>query len=503
MLFIKLKRLNLNHIALLLLTIFGFILRIYNLGYQSLWFDEGYTINAARAILNKGFPILPSGFFYYRGLLNTALVALSMSIFGITEFSARLPSVFFGVITIPLIYFFVRKLFDNKTALSTAFLITFSIVEIAWSRQARMYQQLQFFYILSLYFFYNFTQEQNSRNLIIFITSTISAILSHELGFSLILVYILYPLIKNIRNVRSYLKPKLLLSKPIFPLLFIGVTLLILGEVFFGLFSTTWQTRVNYFPNYLWYIQQYFFIIAYFAVVGIVIILRKDYKVALFLGLATTIPIYFVSFHVKLLAFRYIYFLLPLLFILFSNTALYISILVPRLKLRAILSSVLLMAILLLTVISSGFNFIPKSEYDLEYTAPQPDFKQAYSFINDNSEKQEIVIDTWPAIGSFYLDRPPDYWLGFDITGQGENYCIGEFNTVEIYTKTPCIEDLAKLRRIVEENSSGWLIVDGLAILRLPSDIVGFIEQNLIYCEQGSKQSRSGIIKVYRWDHEV
>ncbi len=155
-------------------------------------------MNAARARSEKGLPIPPSGYFYSRSYLNVPLIAFSMLLIGPTEFAARLPSVFFGVLTIPLVFFFVRKIGDKKLALIAAFLVTFSVLEIAWSRQARMYQQLQFFYILSLYFFYEFTRGRSKRYLALTATSTICTVLSHEFGFSLILVYFLYLFLTNI-----------------------------------------------------------------------------------------------------------------------------------------------------------------------------------------------------------------------------------------------------------------------------------------------------------------
>ena len=76
-----------------------------------------------------------------------------MHLFGETEFAYRLPSVLFGTLTIPLIFFFARNItISSRAALVAAFLTAFLMVEIAWSRQARMYQPFQFFYILTLYF---------------------------------------------------------------------------------------------------------------------------------------------------------------------------------------------------------------------------------------------------------------------------------------------------------------------------------------------------------------
>ena len=499
MLSAKLGRLDPYLIALLLLAIFGFVIRIHDLGYQSFWYDEGYSVNAALCMLERGLPILPSGHFYSTGVLNTSLIASSIGLFGASEFSARMPSVLFGTLTIPLAFFFVKRIGDKRLALITAFLVTFSVLEIAWSREARMYQQLQFFYILSLYFFYEFTQRRSNRYLVLTILSTICTLLSHAFGFSLILVYLIYPLLTNIRSIRKYLSKEFLLNRQSLIFTFCAIALLALGEIFFGVFSTVWGTRINYFAEYSGYLKHTFPVILYLTPVGAIIFLRKDYKPPSLLVLSIVIPSYFICFHIKLLSFRYLYFMLPIFFILFSNAIIYLSTLMPRGKLKPILSPMLTVIILGLIVYSSGFNFVPQSIYYLEPMAPQPNFKEAYNFINENMSDSDIIIDTWPAVGKFYLRRVPDYWLAFDVAGLRQDYCLGEDKSREIYTNTLCIKNLDMLKSVIEENQSGWLVIDGLARFRLPSSTTEFIEHNLTYFEQGSSRSKAGEIKVYGW----
>ena len=488
-------------VALLLLTVYGFVLRIYDLGYQSFWYDEGYSVNAALCMLERGLPILPSGYIYSEGILNTSLIASSMGLLGVSEFSARLPSILFGTLTIPLAFFFAKRIADKRIALITAFLVTFSILEIAWSREARMYQQLQFFYILSLYSFNEFTQRRSNRYLVLTILSTICTILSHSFGFSLILIYLIYPLLTNIKSIRKCLSKEFLLNRQILILAFCAVALLALGEILSGIFSNVWGVRINYFTEYSGYLKQTFPIILYLAIIGAIIFLRKDYRPSLLLILAMIIPFYFICFHIKLLGFRYLYLMLPLFFIFFSYAITYLSTSIPKGKIRPIVSSILILIILFLTVYSPGFNFTPQSIYYLEPRAPQPNFKQAYNYINENMSDGDIIIDTWPAVGKFYLKRAPDYWLAFDIAGLRGEYSVEEDKSREFYTNTLIIKDLDMLESIIVENQSGWLVIDGLAKSRLQPSTTEFIEQNLTYYERGSSRSIAGEIRVYGWSH--
>jgi len=496
----KLGRLNGYLVALALLTAFGFALRLYDLGYQSLWYDEGYSINAALCVLERGLPILPSGHFYSPGLLNTGLIAASMGLFGETEFAARLPSVLFGTLTIPLVYVFARRFGGKRLALIAAFLVTFSTLEIAWSREARMYQQLQFSYILSLYFFYVFTQTRSNRYLVLTVLSTICTVLSHVLGFSLILIYVLYPLLANIRSLRRLLSKEFLLSAQALAFGACCAVLLVLGGLFLGLFSGYRGTTFNHFAPYWGYLKENFPIILYLALAGAIIFLRKDYRPCLLLILSLVVPSCFIFFRIEPLGFRYLYFMLPVLFTLFAYTALYLATLIPRSRLRAFLSPLVGVAIIGLTVYASGFTFMPQNTYYLDPTAPQPDFKQAYTFVRDNIKSGEVVVDTWPAVGGFYLERPPDYWLAFDPTGTGQDYCTAANGTREVYTDALCIKDLDTLKGAAANSQSGWLVIDGLAEFRLPTATVAFIRENMtLYHREGGTDDPAGLVEVYRW----
>ena len=177
-------------LSLLVLTVLGFILRIYALSTQSIWMDESFSMNAAYETLEKGYPLLDSGAFYGLSyLLHTYLISFFMLIFN-DVFGARLVSVIFGVLTIVLSYYFGKKFFNKELGILLALIITFSFWEIVWSRQARMYMQLQFFYLLSLLLFYEFTLTK--KKLMFLSLSTLLSVFTHPFGFTLILIYFFY-----------------------------------------------------------------------------------------------------------------------------------------------------------------------------------------------------------------------------------------------------------------------------------------------------------------------
>jgi 4-amino-4-deoxy-L-arabinose transferase-like glycosyltransferase len=136
------------------LLVIGLGLRIHNLGMLGLIVDEGHQALAVNGILQHGYPVVPSGIPYAWNILYIYMQSFAALLFGVNEFSLRLPGVVFSVASIPMIYLFGRSLFNSKVGLLSAFLITFSVWEIEVSRYARAYAAYQFFYILSLFTFY-------------------------------------------------------------------------------------------------------------------------------------------------------------------------------------------------------------------------------------------------------------------------------------------------------------------------------------------------------------
>ena len=128
-----LKRQNLFIIAVILL---GFVLRFYQLGAQSLWYDETVSAFLARLsptelILHTARDIHPPG--YYLLLHFWANAA------GYSELSLAYFSAFFGVLLIPLTYLLARFLTNRTVAIWAASLVAVAPYHIWYSQEVRMY----------------------------------------------------------------------------------------------------------------------------------------------------------------------------------------------------------------------------------------------------------------------------------------------------------------------------------------------------------------------------
>jgi mannosyltransferase len=126
--------------GILLLTLAAFAFRLYMLDAQSLWYDEGVTADIARRGLAEmtrwtADDIQPPLYYY--------VVALWGRVAGWSEWSLRYPSVFFGVLIVPLLAVVTIALTRRRVAgLIAAFLVAFHPLLLYYSQEARMYSML-------------------------------------------------------------------------------------------------------------------------------------------------------------------------------------------------------------------------------------------------------------------------------------------------------------------------------------------------------------------------
>ena len=129
--------------AITTITVLALILRVWQLGVPSLWYDEGATLwYAVGGTARWGMDTHPP--LYY------ALVHFWLR-FGNSEFWLRILSVIPAVATVPLVFSLGKKLFGVKAGLLSATLLALMAFHIDHSQQARMYTFLVFFYTCALW----------------------------------------------------------------------------------------------------------------------------------------------------------------------------------------------------------------------------------------------------------------------------------------------------------------------------------------------------------------
>lgn len=123
------------------ITLLALVLRLINLGYSDLTFDETASYFVASKPLGEMLPYLLSAFHEHPPVYFLALAGW-MEVLGRGEVALRLLSVLFGTLSIPLMYQFGRKAIDVRAGVVAALLLAVAPVHIFYSQTARMYTLL-------------------------------------------------------------------------------------------------------------------------------------------------------------------------------------------------------------------------------------------------------------------------------------------------------------------------------------------------------------------------
>ena len=170
------KSLNKTWVIFSIIIILGVILRCFRLSFQSYWYDEVASIK--HVLWGNFFKWLACGFGGDPPLYEF-LLYFWIKIFGQSEISVRALSVVFSAATLPAIYLLARELFDNKTAVYSALLLSFSAYHIYFAQEARMYALVGLLVVSSGIFFAKALKSDRKINWAMYSIVTVSAFYAH------------------------------------------------------------------------------------------------------------------------------------------------------------------------------------------------------------------------------------------------------------------------------------------------------------------------------------
>ncbi|GEM_PF-5364265 len=137
-------------LLLVLVVLLGFGLRWYDLGTESLWNDEAFSVHHAalgtvsevveQVSMTEG---APAGHYI--------LLHYWMHWFSSSEVGVRSLSVVFGVLSIIILFFLVRLFFSEQVALISSLFLATSMLQVLFSQEARLYSLFTFLTILASY----------------------------------------------------------------------------------------------------------------------------------------------------------------------------------------------------------------------------------------------------------------------------------------------------------------------------------------------------------------
>lgn len=182
------------------IVLFGAILRLYKLDYQSIWIDEICSFKEANPTMSaidiykfvKDFDPHPP--FYYISLHYIFLI------FGYTTFVMRAYSAFLGIAGLIAFYFLGKEISNKKVGLIGTGLLAINFFHIYYSQEARMYSLMFLTTTLSFYTLIKFIKTPTIRNTVPYIICTTLMIYSHFFALFVLFsqaVIILYFLIEK------------------------------------------------------------------------------------------------------------------------------------------------------------------------------------------------------------------------------------------------------------------------------------------------------------------
>jgi hypothetical protein len=464
-------------IPLLLVMVYGGWLRTWHIDRQSLWLDEGISIIHAQAIFDHGYPLLPNRRISWDAAPVHYMMAVPLGCLADVHLAGRLLSLFAGIVAIPLVFWVARAMtMSSLLALLSALLVTFSMYEIAWSRQARLYPFLQCFMMAAIGCTYRFGDTRKVRYLVGGALFVILSVLTHRAGYLIALFLALYAIMNTpsswlvATRWRDLLSKRFLLAAVLFGCVS-AVMLLIpshsnIAVVVTGLLSAS---NMNYAIHYGVFLFREMGIILPLGVLGM--ILASVFWPRKAIPLALSVAAYFlaISFMWQYFSFRYAF---PLFapFFIFAATPfaiLFEKVWLHKPRLRVI--GLGFCAIFFwVSIVSGKVTFTPIERYMLGYTEPQPEWKDAYDLIvNREKEARRLGVDSpgfvtvsaLPLFHDVYIGPKigKKYYLPLSFTGHPKDLA-----GVESYTAAYTVRSVDDLLGI-----KGYLILDDFGLRML------------------------------------
>lgn len=498
----------------------AFAFRIILLGKLSFWIDEIISVIAAKGLVEHGAPILPSGNIYQRSFAHVWVLAQVFKLLGVSEFSARLPSVFFGVASIAVTYYIAKLLDFKRAGLITIFVLAFSPWAIWFSREARMYALFQLVYLLALYFLWlGFERRSNNSRpagfraqdaMFLFLAAILFVVgaFTHELMALFPFIFWLYAVVAYLLAAREVgwvraLKGKYgvvavggaLLGVVIFALLVASGKVILTSHIFGDVVAKVIPghlTRVWYYAMAKRFVVNEPFLTAMAFFATIVLIMSKK-KNAIYLLLSFWIPAITITV-LKIQLARYLYFVYPSFVLIAAIGIVYLlNLIVGPQDIDRFLSrartSFPVKAALVIVVLTLSFAEIREIKSQPAGRVPTSDFMVAY-YPNwrlagkiDTRGKKIVAVD--PA-GAYYYWGRVDYYVS--LTG-AEKQNLETSEKIDTYVGSHYLRTFAQLKSVLEKNDCVFVSHIDLRKLKLTDEARDYIWKNLKFENRYSDDS--------------
>ncbi len=377
-------------ILVIIFTALAALIRFWKLGTWSFWADEIFSVQDAMKFPDH-LTINP---------LIYIIINKTASIFGINEWSARLGPCIIGILSIPLVYWFAKGMFNARTGIIVSSLLVFHPWHIFWSQNARAYSMSFLFAGLASFLFFQAIEKDSIGYIISAFLATVLSISAYMQSVLLLPVFIGYIIILTILPISI---PKGLNGKNLIiffgPFIIAAISLFlppVRSYIYSGWGSNEWGR------NYLYIL----FTVIYSVGVPLstTTLIAGLHSLAylnrggLFLICYCIIPLAILMIISPFLnvAGYYLFFTMPAYLILAGFCVSELSTQLTR-STKAL--SVSLYLVLLMSLISQSYL------YFFEENGGREKWREAFSSISDANDKQSLIITTTPRIAQYYIKR--------------------------------------------------------------------------------------------------
>jgi len=185
---------------LVVLTLAGFVLRFWHLGYNSLWLDEAITQFFSSHTLYGIWLIFTGGEF------NPPLfywIEHFMLMLGNSETILRIVPAVAGVLAIPVFYLVGKEFYDRNTGIIAAACAAFSPFLISYAQEARAYTLMLLFLALAVLFFFRGIKSASLADWALFGVFAALAFWSHFYALVMVAALVLFVLVTELPRVRA------------------------------------------------------------------------------------------------------------------------------------------------------------------------------------------------------------------------------------------------------------------------------------------------------------
>ena len=375
-------------ILFLIICFIALFLRIYQINFDDLWFDELSSLwiaepnitfkeTIARNIeLNKG-----------PHLVFTLILKYFFLMFGYNPDIARFVPMFFSIISVPALMYLVSIIKKDKSWLLVGFLVSINFYSISYSQEIRSYSLIFFLSIINLIFFIKILNNYKLISFIFYYLISLIGVCNHIFFFIIIFSQSIFIIFFFKNNKKKIIYFYLNVIVVFFSYLFIMYDSL-LAQL---LIKDFWiePVKIDFFLNY--YFSRFFgskimgaiylIILIYLLWLNKKHILEYSNKLFLFLLLLINsylLPLAYGFFKMPILTDRYIIFVLIPILIL-------ISILTLSLKNKKIMNSILF--VIILSTLTNNYIEIFKRKNT------KPEFKKSINYISNSKSENLILMD--------------------------------------------------------------------------------------------------------------